>query len=272
LQKGVEVWTMLFAECCGKLGRDGSRAHDRAEDLLTSTAFQLLRYLPLDVGLMAVLKQVRAVHPNGRLSSELPEWLMLRGITEPKYDFWPHWGKYGQPDVVVTLYSGTTPLGRLVVEVKLDANKSGFAEDEEATEAPDPDQLRRYWQGLKKKQEEDGVKPLGVVYLTSHAIPPSEELKKSMERERDDWLGWLSWRDVWAAMRVASESLPAGSSLPASDLAEILAAKGLKAFEGFGMCVAPKLVASPSFWNFRWFEMKSFVHSTDPHFWNRRAS
>jgi hypothetical protein len=263
---------MLFAEQRGKLGRDGTRAHDRAEDLLTSTAFQLLRYIPLDVGLFAVLKRVRAVLYNGELSRELPDWLKLQAITEAEYVFWPSWGEYGQPDVVITLMSGTIPFGRLVVEVKLDANKSGSAEDEEATEAPDPDQLRRYWQGLKKKQEEDSIKPLGVIYLTSHAILPSDELKKSQDREQGNWLGWLSWRDVWAAMQATGTMLPSGASLPACDLAEILASKGLKAFQGFGMCQAPKLVVSPHFWNPRWFEMKSFTYSTDPLFWNRSTS
>lgn len=56
---------MLFAERHGKLGRDGSLAHDRAEDLLTSTAFQLLRYLPPHDGLFAVLNRVRAVRWDG---------------------------------------------------------------------------------------------------------------------------------------------------------------------------------------------------------------
>ncbi|HEV3384137.1 MAG TPA: hypothetical protein VG097_04940, partial [Gemmata sp.] len=177
----------------------------------------------MEVGLLAVLNRVRAVLFNGRLSQELPDWLKLQTITEAQYVFWPPWGEYGQPDVVIILMSGTIPFGRLVIEVKLDANKSGSAEDEEATEAPDPDQLRRYWQGLKKKQEEDGIKPLGVIYLTSHAIPPSDELKKSLDREQGNWMGWLSWRDVWAAMRTASELLPSGAALPAFDLAEILA-------------------------------------------------
>jgi hypothetical protein len=269
---------MLFAERCGKLGRDGTRAHDRAEDLLTSTAFQLLRYLPLDVALLAVLKRVRAVLPNGRLSSELPEWLKLRGITEAEYVLWPPWGEYGQPDVVIKLWSSAIPFGRLVVEVKLDANKSDIAEEEEATEAPDPDQLRRYWQGLKKKQDEDGVKPLGVVYLTSHAIPPYEELKDSMDREKGNWLGWLSWRDVWAAMQNAGELLLAGVSLPALDLADILATKGLKAFDGFGMCEAPHLVDTTTFWHpipkspQHWFEIDLIVPSVNPQFWQGRTS
>ena len=66
---------MLFAERQRKLGRDGSRAHDRAEDLLTSTAFQLLRYLPLADGLLAVLGRARAVGADGQIQSVAPTWL-----------------------------------------------------------------------------------------------------------------------------------------------------------------------------------------------------
>ncbi len=214
---------MLFAERHGKLGRDGSRAHDRAEDLLTSTAFQLLRYLPLEVGLLAVLRRVRGVAPDGRVTTDLPAWLNLDGVTAAAYTFWPRWPGHGEPDVVVTLSAGAVAVGRLVVEVKLDASKSGEAEDEEATEAPDPDQLRRYWQGLRAGA---GGRALGVVYLTSHAVPPAEALAASVARERGDWLGWLSWRDVWSAVRTSE-------LLPARDLADILAAKGLKGFDGF---------------------------------------
>lgn len=255
---------MLFAERHRKLGRDGSRAHDRAEDLLTSTAFQLLRYLDPVVGLLAVLNRVRAVGPDGRTIPSLPPWLDLGGVTSALCEFWPRWGEFGEPDVVVTVLAGETPVGRLVVEAKLDATKSGEAGDEEATDAADPDQLRRYWQGLRAAP---GAPPLGVVYLTPHATPPRDELAASLAREPGDWLGWLSWRDVWAAMRAA------GDALPARDLAEILAAKGLKAFDGFGACVPPSLASSPVFWPrrvnapIRWFQSSPVVVPDNRQFW-----
>lgn len=221
---------MLFAELHGKLGRDGSRAHDRAEDLLTSTAFQLLRYLPLGVGLLAVLRRVRDVAPDGRVLTTAPPWLKLEVATEARYTarytFWPHWGEHGQPDVVVELLVDGLSLGWFVIEVKLEASKSGAAsdEDDEDTDAEvSPDQLHKYWQGLKAQF---GDKRLGIVYLTSHIVPPAEELTASVSREPGDWLGWLSWRDVWAAVRTSDE-------LAARDLAAILAAKGLKGFDGF---------------------------------------
>src|SRR4051812_26314321 len=50
---------MIFAELHGKLGEDYSRAHERAEDLLTSTVFGLLRYLTPADGLLAVLGHAR---------------------------------------------------------------------------------------------------------------------------------------------------------------------------------------------------------------------
>ena len=43
------------------------------------------------------------------------------------------------------------PVGRFVIEVKLDAGKSGEASEEAGEEAPDlasADQLHKYWQGL----------------------------------------------------------------------------------------------------------------------------
>ena len=50
----------------------------RAEDLLTSTAFQLLRYLPPHDGLFAVLNRVRRVRWDGSravVDNARPVWL-----------------------------------------------------------------------------------------------------------------------------------------------------------------------------------------------------
>jgi hypothetical protein len=256
---------MLFAETHGKLARDGSNAHDRAEDLLTSTAFQLLRYLPLEVGLFAVLRRVRAVDKDGRVTTALPSWLKLEGVTRAAYDPWPPWGAHGYPDMVVELFAGEDSIGRMVIEVKLDAGKSGSADndDEETgeeveTAVADPDQLRKYWQGLQRH----GTAALGVVYLTAHAVPPAEELATSVAREPGDWLGWLSWRDVWAAVRTRDE-------LPARDLTAILAAKGLKGFDGFHA----KPIALPPcgrFWTsapVRWFARSPVSVPSISKFW-----
>src|SRR5438046_10706247 len=97
---------MLFAERHGKLGRDGSLAHDRAEDLLTSTAFRLLRYMPPHDGLFAVLRRVRAVRWDGSRAvvGGKPDWLPeLDKVTGYELEFWPYWGAgVGQPELIIT--------------------------------------------------------------------------------------------------------------------------------------------------------------------------
>lgn len=248
---------MLYAETHGKLGRDGSRAHDRAEDLLTSTCFQLLRYLPLDVGLLAVLKRVRAVAADGSVTIDCPTWLALDGVTRAEYTPWPWWAGCGVPDVVVELFAGAELRCRFVVEVKLDAGKSGEAGEEDATpDTPARDQLHRYWRGLHA----DGAFGSGVVYLTSHAIPPADELSASVACEPGEWLGWLSWRDVWAAMK-------SSELLPAQDLAAILAAKGLKGFDGFG--AKPWFPPHPPkrVWLMQWFAQPAQAFPTPARQW-----
>jgi hypothetical protein len=249
---------VLFAELHGKLSRNYSRVHERAEDLLTSTAFQLLRYIPSEEGLFPTLRRVRRVWwHDGRVTvgREPPGWIVeaLRRADGYEFAFWPNWGaSVGQPELVLTLLSARLPLGRLVVEVKLDSGKSQFGDGDEDAEEPaeprDPDQLSRYWERLSQNVSRDGVSALGVVYLTAHASPPLDALQESLAGQPGDWLGWLSWRDVWAT---AAET--AGRHLPARDLADILAHKGLKYFNGFR---PPErlLPANPvGFWRTRWF-------------------
>ena len=50
------------------------------------------------------------------------------------------------------MFAGKESVGRLVIEVKLDSDKSGEAGEEDEEETPDladADQLRKYWQGLR---------------------------------------------------------------------------------------------------------------------------
>jgi hypothetical protein len=242
---------MLYAELRGKLGRDGSRAHDRAEDLLTSTAFQLLRYVPADAGLLVVLRKVRWVTWDDAGKRAVVEhqptgWPVPEGTTGYEAVLWPPRDEYGEPDVVVTLMADGRPVGRLLIETKLYAGKSGEDDpDDPPEEERSRDQLRRYWQRLRKDCT-DGVRPLGVVYLTAHAIHPVEDLTDSLRTEPGDWLGWLSWRDVWAV----TSGLPEPA---ARDLAAILAHKGLKYFTGFRRPDRPLLLTAGGFWRSRWF-------------------
>ncbi len=224
---------MIFAELRGKLGSDCSRAHERAEDLLTSTAFGLLRYLPPSDGLLAVLRKARPVCINDGTASVRPDpnWLEVGSLAEIDVEFWPYWPGFGEPDLLLTLrdHAGS-PAALVLIEAKLHSPKSSRASkgDELADEVlADPDQLVRYWQGL---QELPGfpATPRRLVYLTKHGAAPVGELAESVRRAPQMRLAWLSWCDVWSV----ADSL-AGTSLPAADLAELLAYKGLKNFTGF---------------------------------------
>jgi hypothetical protein len=224
---------MIFAELHGKLGADYSRAHERAEDLLTSTVFGLLRYLPPADGLLAVLRRARPVRVSGqRVEVGEPgvDWFDLERVAEVRIDFWPPWGKHGEPDLLLTLRDGNRkPVAVVVIEAKLYSPKSGRASDDNslADDAHDPDQLVNYWKGLQSRDDVPAGKA-SVIYLTRHGAPPIEELVESARRAPAMQLAWLSWRNVWEVV----EGL-AGASLVADDLARLLAHKGLKHFNGF---------------------------------------
>jgi hypothetical protein len=294
--------SMVFAEIHGKLGPDYARAHERAEDLLTSTVFGLLRYVPLADGLLAAIQQVRPVRIDDQDRVEvLPDskWVDVSGVVDARLDFWPYWRGFGEPDVLLTLSDGLgRPCAVVLVEAKLHAPKGGRSRhaqepaddvllyDEQDPDdagddladdaAPDPDQLVRYWTGLHQRV------PTGVqarmIYLTKHAAPPADDLGESVRKARNAGgppmeLAWLSWRDIWVvAQRAAGRERPdADSARPAADLARLLAHKGLKPFTGFHG--EPwRTPRSIGFWTGPgWFARHSGgrIWAVGPGFWNR---
>jgi hypothetical protein len=234
---------MIFAELRGKLGADYSRAHDRAEDLYTSTVFGLLRYLPDADGLFAVLRRARPVRLAGQQVVIQPDvaWLGLERVAKVTIEFWARWGDYGEPDVVLTLWAANgAPVAVVVIEAKLYATKGGRGSDDDqaADDAADADQdqLVKYWRGLHARREVQSGAEASVIYLTRHGALPTDELGESVQRASAMGLpmmrlAWLSWRDVWAV----AERLRGlrGYQLVAADLADLLAHKGFKYFNGF---------------------------------------
>src|SRR5262249_42437434 len=139
-------------------------------------------------------RQVRWEGAGVAVDRDPPAWLttVLAQTDGYGFEFWPHRGAgVGQPELIITLLIAATPLGRLLVEVKLDSGKSQLAEGEGEgpSEPRDPDQLSRYWRRLRQNAEADGVPALGVVYLTAHAVPPLGDLTESLGRQPGDWLG-----------------------------------------------------------------------------------
>src|SRR4051812_6030838 len=118
---------MIFAELHRKLGENYSRAHERAEDLLTSTVFGLLRYLPPTDGLLAVLQRARGlVREEGAKTRPRPGRFDVEGITAVRLDFWPRWPGHGEPDLLLRLLDGAGAVRAVVlIEAKLHSPKSG---------------------------------------------------------------------------------------------------------------------------------------------------
>jgi hypothetical protein len=274
---------MVHAELRGKLGIDGTRAHDRAEDLLTSTVFGLLRYLPLQEGLLSLLARARPVQleEDSLDVRAAPGWIELEGVTQAELMFWPDFGTFGEPDLLIELRNADRLIHLVLIEAKLFSPKSGTAEAEEAErdqglDTPSPDQLVKYWQGLQQRARAANPPQCTLIYLTARSMPPQKELRESLEKRREMRLSWLSWRDAWV---VANQQALQGTSLPAQDLATLLAHKGFSEFTGFSKSesLAADWVFPANFWRAhgfflgppppqeateRWREL--------PHFWRER--
>lgn len=268
---------MIDAELRGKLGADGSRAHDRAEDLLTSTVFGLLRYLPISEGLLPFLGHARPVRtgPVGAHVRTEPGWIDFEGVTQAELRFWPSFKGFGEPDVLIRLRSADRVIHLVLIEAKLFSPKSSKADADDGALAvedkPDRDQLVRYWQGLRRQQEVDAGAECSLIYLTSHSMPPLAELRESVSRESGMRLAWMSWRDAWF---VSHQLALSTRSPPAEDLERLLAHKGFREFVGFDESHIPTLRFPAVFWQvsgfFRMLPSKEFADcwKQTPRFWS----
>ena len=246
---------MIEAVVRDKLGVGQSRAHERSEDLLTSTVFGILRYLPHETGLIAVIKCSLRVHLDGERfevehdRARNDDWLGLDSAVRFELEFWPTLDRHRRPDLLISLYDKAGKrIHLLVVEVKLDAGKTGRlgGDDAEPLAAEcDHDQLVRYWQGVKSLESDIPATSRTLVYLTSHLTPPMDDLCSTLRRDKSVRLAWLSWRHVWRVVDGLSRSN--ASLLPASDLARLLSYHGFDDFKGF--CVGPQAWGTPThFW------------------------
>jgi len=292
---------MIFAELQGKLGQRYSRAHERAEDVLTSSVFGLLRYLPLESWLPPLAARVR----TGPEFAVAPEWLDLEDIVRCDIKLWQRRSPFGEPDVVMHLFDAQEKLRHLVlIEVKLYSPKSGSAYrvepaadaepdgDDEGEELAgiDRDQLARYWlfacselQRLRAAGAGDASKPpsASLIYLTAHATAPVDELEvseaaaaKVQGAEQPVRLGWLSWFDVW---QVAYDGGQRGQGpLPIRDIEKLLGHKGFRRFVGFQaveLQVGAWVRTAARFWRRRsWFTLTRIPPAGGPRFWKGAAA
>jgi hypothetical protein len=225
---------MIEAIVRRKIAREGTNAHDRAEDLLTSTAFGLLDHLSADQGFFPLLKRAWRIPATAEEGAPIPR----SGIGVPvnaaecRVTFWPNFRAHGEPDLLLELLSADGAVQSVVlIEAKLFSPMSGTASETDGPIAienvPDPDQLVKYWQGLALHTRLGGL-PRALVYLTSHSTPPLHELRVSLGRDPRINLYWLSWRDVWEVAEAK-----AATHRAAADLERLLRHLGFSTFKGF---------------------------------------
>jgi len=268
---------MIEAVVRRKLGSGQSRANECSEDLLTSTAFGLLRYLPHDHGVIALLRQTRRAYLDGGNlvvdDARNEKWLGMQTAVRCEFEFWPWWGPYGQPDLVLRLFDDCGSLVHLVVvEVKLRAHKSGAAvegDGEPTGDEPDVDQLVKYWQGINANWPELMGDRKTVIYLTSHVIPPVDELAATLGRKSEMRLGWLSWRRLSRVIEDLCRS--SVNSLPAEDLARLLEYYGFQDFQGM-RCEPSSWPHDGHFWRKgNWFAVLPMLNpNQQKRFWRAR--
>src|SRR5262249_40885797 len=160
---------------------DHGSAHDRSEDLLTSTVFGLFEYFSLDDVIKPLIQNVRDARQllsqtiGERAAIQRP-WINLEDAASCKILFWPSFSQLGQPDILLAFRNAKEQLVHLVVvEAKLFSGKSGEAGDEQEIadeSAPDliawhPDQLVKYWRGLLAHRDFAHCGHASLVYLTA---------------------------------------------------------------------------------------------------------
>lgn len=233
--------TMIPALLHGKL----SREQENMEDLLTSSVFGLLSYLPPAAGLLPFLEMAEDDAGEAPLAGRL--------VPRPAQEvcdlrFWPKWCEVDcpacEPDVVLRLSLADSKRLILAVEAKYLSGKS--SEADEATAKP-TDQLAREWLNLKAVASREGAEPV-LVYLTTGLGRPHGEIRDSLRelsaKRPDDpssVILWLSWRRL---------SQLKGDHPILKDVRKLVERLGLTYFSGFGS-FGPKL---PLPWRFaRWF-------------------
>ena len=229
---------MLEAELRGKMPEDLTDN----EDLLTSTAFGLLKYVPPSVFWTTILNRAKS-----RSGTSFTDKCEQCGVRIDAYDkitlhFWPYHEKHGQPDILIVLHGGRQLPLFFIIEVKLWSQKSGKGPS---------DQLYRYLQALDDFHWLRGISQLGepflssgVIYLTPRVawdeIDESIECAGNPQRARNDLFN-LHWQDVSETAKCLSFSVSEPCRSILSDIAKLLEYKGLQHFYGFTEPPVPML-------------------------------
>lgn len=237
--------TMIEAVLHGK-----SLGYQYTEDFLTSTIFGLLKYLPLNCGIIpfiegAILYDDQKTPLWKKLKSEGIELSCYQNV---KYIFWNKHIRYGEPDLLLlfTNHIHGEDDFLLVIEAKFKSDKSGTG---------DYDQLMRYYsavkgeiEGFKDSQVANFKGKRGyVIYLTEAAA--ADEIEESIKSIRkndisfDNSIFHLRWHQLYKMLLDRINIYSNTERMIAEDLIKYLERMGLKEFTGIS---APEQVITGS--------------------------
>ncbi|MCB8984467.1 MAG: hypothetical protein H6659_11625 [Ardenticatenaceae bacterium] len=232
---------MTLAEVHGKTPSKNS------EDLLTADVFTAFRYLPATQGIYAFLRTVP------ELEDKLPEPLENEEVTATLH-FWPlGQERKREPDLLLALQIGLRSF-YVVVEAKYRSGASDKAEREEITTDGNSrklgnqlaDELRDlhhgkykvFDQGRRKRHLtlENDKEDRFVLYLTSHAIKPQDEINRAakqypLAKQKLFWTNWYAVYDYF--MERQSKDWPFPYREIVSDAILLLRKKSFSTFQGF---------------------------------------
>lgn len=241
---------MIHAELERKLSEtERISGAERWEDVLTSSVFGLLRYLPTEVACAYLSGAVNAAG----------DALDLGEVRDFSYRFWPALpGWTREPDVVIDAAGRPGTLRRrVVVEAKYLSGKSSAgpsAEDPQNWSDQLADELVSAWKDhLAGNPRAD--KPPALVYVTGHHTFPQTDIDDSSRQivtraiaVRSE-LYWLPW---WRLSEVLRGFLAGGPDLPdraiAEDLLALLEARGQVLLYDAWRTASPRPLSAP--WRF----------------------
>jgi hypothetical protein len=215
---------MLEAELRGKMPEDSTDN----KDLLTSTAFGLLKYLSPSVFWSVILNSAKSRSGTPFIDKCDQYGLRIDAYDKITLHFWPNHQKYGQPDILLVLHGGTQSPLFFIIEVKLWSQKS--------EKGPD-DQLCRYLYALNDFQWLVGISHLdqpfllpGVIYLTPRVawneIDESIKCAGNPQLAKNDLFS-LTWQDVAETAKSLSLSVLEPNRSILTDVARLFEYKGL---------------------------------------------
>ena len=255
---------MIIAELHGK-SESSASSYEVSEDILTSNVFQLIRYLPTSIGLIALINEI---FEDNKIKVKLDpgkKW-------DVNYDFWPLGTEIGrEPDLLLQLESESDCYA-VVIEAKYFSGPSDTENVDDETGAISGNQLSDQFIDLlegnykikgKIKKLNASKEKRYILYLTKHSIKPKEELEKSINQfynsdgnqgiDFHDYLLWTNWTKIWSVLKkINNYDFPIPIII--NDLIDLLEKRGFKDFTGFTL--EDWNVKKFSFWKERWFNYK----------------